>query len=39
MVPKVVTERQNLTPDIFSYIRRIEVKLSTHNHLNINQNS
>ena len=31
-------KEQNLTPDIFSYKCRIEIKLSTHTDLNINQN-
>ena len=35
---KCSRKEQNLTPDIFSYKCRIEIKLSTHTHLNINQN-
>ena len=31
-------KEQNLTPDIFSYKCRIEIKLSTHTNLNISQN-
>ena len=31
-------KEQNVTPDIFSYKCRIEIKLSKHNHLNLNDN-
>ena len=35
---KLSQKEQNLTPDIFSCKCRIEIKLSTYNYLNINQN-